>query len=121
VLLFALRKVDEQQLIAQAGAGLPLAKKRPAAGKVLDDGGLSELFGLELAKDAPPVAAAAGKQAKPGRGKTPTASTSKAARAEKRKTRSRSHASAGPPRSARHGMRRRSRSREGKGGAAVRG
>lgn len=47
-LLFRLRKVDERELIATAGKGLPLSKKAPAAGRVLADGDLSELFGLEL-------------------------------------------------------------------------
>ncbi|HEY3352109.1 MAG TPA: SWIM zinc finger family protein [Polyangia bacterium] len=48
-LLFRLRQVDEQQLIAHAGAGVPLAKQGPAAEKVLGDAGLSELFGIDLA------------------------------------------------------------------------
>jgi uncharacterized Zn finger protein len=50
-LLFKLRKVDEKDLIAKAGRGLPLSRKGPAQEKVLaDDGlsGLSELFGLDL-------------------------------------------------------------------------
>jgi uncharacterized Zn finger protein len=47
-LLFKLRKVDEKALIAKAGKGVPLAKKGPAAAKVLADEGLSELFGLDL-------------------------------------------------------------------------
>ncbi|MEW6746740.1 MAG: SWIM zinc finger family protein [Planctomycetota bacterium] len=49
-LLFRLRKVDEKDLIAKAGRGLPLAKTGPAEGKVLAAGAadLSELFGLEL-------------------------------------------------------------------------
>jgi hypothetical protein len=51
-LLFRLRQVDEQQLIARAGTGVPLAKKGPAGEKVLGDAGLSELFGIDLA-DAP--------------------------------------------------------------------
>jgi uncharacterized Zn finger protein len=47
-LLFKLRKVDEKDLIASAGKGLPLSKKGPASGKVLSSDGLSELFGLEM-------------------------------------------------------------------------
>lgn len=47
-LLFKLRKVDEKELIAKAGKGVPLSKKGPAAAKVLADDGLSELFGLDL-------------------------------------------------------------------------
>ena len=48
-LLFRLRKVDEKDLIAKAGSGLPLSKTGPAAEKVLAAAGLSELFGLEMA------------------------------------------------------------------------
>lgn len=50
-LIFKLRKVDEKDLIAKAGRALPLAKKGPAAEKILGGEGLSELFGLEI--DAP--------------------------------------------------------------------
>jgi uncharacterized Zn finger protein len=50
-LLFRLRKVDEKDLIAKAGSGLPLSRTSPAAHKLLGDGDLSELFGLEMAKD----------------------------------------------------------------------
>jgi len=48
-LLFKLRKVDEKELVARAGTGLPLARKAPAAEKVLAGGDLSEIFGLEMA------------------------------------------------------------------------
>jgi uncharacterized Zn finger protein len=47
-LLFKLRKVDEKDLIAKAGKGLPLSKKGPAKDKVLAADGLSQLFGLEM-------------------------------------------------------------------------
>ncbi len=47
-LLFKLRKVDEKDLIAKAGKGLPLSKKGPAEDKVLAGAGLSELFGLDM-------------------------------------------------------------------------
>ena len=47
-LLFKLRKVDEKDLIAKAGKGVPLSKKGPADDRVLAAGSLSELFGLEL-------------------------------------------------------------------------
>jgi uncharacterized Zn finger protein len=49
-LLFKLRKVDAQDLIAKAGKGLPLSKRAPASDKVLADAGLSELFGLEMSQ-----------------------------------------------------------------------
>ena len=47
-LLFKLRKVHENDLIAKAGKGIPLSKHGPADGRVLAADGLSELFGLEL-------------------------------------------------------------------------
>jgi len=48
-LLFKLRRVHEQDLIAKAGSGIPLSKSGPLANKVLGGEGLSELFGLEMA------------------------------------------------------------------------
>ncbi len=51
-LLFRLRCVDEKELIATAGKGLPLANRGPASSKVLAGDGLSGLFGLEMAPDA---------------------------------------------------------------------
>ena len=48
-LLFTLRKVDAKDLVARAGAGLPLATKAPAAGKTLDPSKLAEVFGIEMA------------------------------------------------------------------------
>ena len=59
-LLFTLRRVDAKDLVARAGAGLPLAKKAPAAGKMLDQSKLAEVFGIEMADaDAPDVRAQA--------------------------------------------------------------
>jgi uncharacterized Zn finger protein len=57
-LLFALRKVDQQDLIARAGKGLAGTGKGPTAGKVLDAGDLSEMFGIEMAQAAKPRTAA---------------------------------------------------------------
>ncbi len=64
-LLFKLRRVDEADLLATAGTGLPLSHKGPAADRVLEDAGLEELFGLELggAEAAPAAAAPIGKEA----------------------------------------------------------
>ena len=62
-LLFALRKVDEKDLITKAGKDLPLSRKGPAAGKILGEKGLSEIFGIEMA--APPPKA---KAKRPGPG-----------------------------------------------------
>jgi uncharacterized Zn finger protein len=47
-LLFTLRGVDQNDLIAKAGSSLPLSKSGPATDKVLVTDGLSELFGLDL-------------------------------------------------------------------------
>ena len=82
-LLFALRKVDQQDLIARAGRGLA-AGKGPKAGKVLDTGDLSEMFGIEMAQAAKPRTAAARK--KPAARVEPVA-TSKPPSTAKRKAR----------------------------------
>ncbi len=55
-LLFKLRKVSERDLIAGAAKGLRLGGKAPAAERVLDEKGLSEIFGLEMANGAQPEA-----------------------------------------------------------------
>jgi uncharacterized Zn finger protein len=51
-LLFVLRGVDENELIARAGTDLPLSKATPHAAKVLDHGDVAALFGLEMAETA---------------------------------------------------------------------
>jgi uncharacterized Zn finger protein len=51
-LLFRLRGVDETELIASAGNGIPLATNAPAASKILSNDDLS-IFGLDLAEIAP--------------------------------------------------------------------
>jgi uncharacterized Zn finger protein len=48
-LLFALRKVNQQDLITQAGKGLSRKRKGPTTEKVLEGGDLSEIFGIEMA------------------------------------------------------------------------
>lgn len=53
-LLFTLRKVDAQDLVASAGAGLSAPKDRPATAKVLehaDSDALSSIFGIDIARD----------------------------------------------------------------------
>jgi uncharacterized Zn finger protein len=47
-LLFRLRKVDEKDLLAGAAAGLPVSRKKPRSGKVLDAEDISGIFGLDL-------------------------------------------------------------------------
>ena len=61
-LLFALRKVDQQDLIARAGKDMARTGKRPNAGKVLDESDLSEMFGIEITQPAKPRAAAGRKK-----------------------------------------------------------
>ncbi|HUH85558.1 MAG TPA: SWIM zinc finger family protein [Stellaceae bacterium] len=51
-LLFLLRGVDENDLIARAGQGMTLTKAAPTAAKVLSDGDVAALFGLEMAQAA---------------------------------------------------------------------
>ena len=49
-LLFHLRAVDENDLVAHLDTALPLAKKGPGAGKVLESDDISALFGLDMAE-----------------------------------------------------------------------
>ena len=51
-LLFVLRGVDENELLAGAGPDLALKKAAPGAAKVLDDRDVAALFGLEMADAA---------------------------------------------------------------------
>ena len=51
-LLFVLRGVDENELLATAGQDVALGKAAPAAAKVLDDSDIAALFGLEMAETA---------------------------------------------------------------------
>ncbi len=76
-LLFKLRKVDEKDLIAKAGKGMPLSKKDPTAAKVLADDELSDIFGLDLG---------AGEAKKP-RAKKPSRAVTKKPKVAKRKAR----------------------------------
>ena len=48
-LLFRLHEVDDEELIAKAGKGIPLAKTGPARSKVLDTANLADIFGLDIA------------------------------------------------------------------------
>ncbi len=51
-LLFHLRAVDGNDLVADLDTALPLAKKGPDAGKVLESDDLSALFGLDIAEES---------------------------------------------------------------------
>ena len=57
-LLFTLRKVDQQDLIAKAGSDLSKTRKGPAGAKVLESDDLSGMFGIEMAPTTPPKRAA---------------------------------------------------------------
>jgi hypothetical protein len=52
-LIFTLRGVNAQDLVTQAGAGLPTSKQRPVTGKVLDPSLLADVFGIEMADVVP--------------------------------------------------------------------
>jgi uncharacterized Zn finger protein len=54
-LLFVLRKVDQQDLIARASAGLPHGRKRPLAKSMLDADDLGAMFGIEIAEMPKPA------------------------------------------------------------------
>ena len=58
-LLFVLRGVDENELLAGAGQELSLTTAAPASAQVLDDGDVAALFGLEMAEPAKADAAIA--------------------------------------------------------------
>jgi uncharacterized Zn finger protein len=56
-LLFELRGVDENELLASAGQDLALTRAAPGAEKILDNSDVAALFGLEMAEFATPNAA----------------------------------------------------------------
>jgi len=83
-LLFLLRGVDENELLAGAGEDLPLSKAAPSAAKMLDDSEVAALFGLEMDETAnlgTPTAPKRPQRFKTLKGsKTPAKSKSPAAR-----------------------------------------
>jgi uncharacterized Zn finger protein len=85
-LLFTLRKVDAKELVARAGAGLPLPKQAPGSAKVLDEAKIAGIFGIEMAEtaqSAPPRMAVAARK-KPAVKKSPVTRKKKAAPARKK-------------------------------------
>jgi hypothetical protein len=67
-LLFRLRAVDEAELVAGVGTGLPMAAATPAAGKVLPADDVAALFGLDMpAADAAAAVPAAERQPRKSR------------------------------------------------------
>jgi uncharacterized Zn finger protein len=72
--LFVLRGVEAQALVAQASAGLPQSgAKAPAAGKRLEAPDLSAMFGIEMAEPAAPATAGRPKHGSVGKATAPTA------------------------------------------------
>jgi uncharacterized Zn finger protein len=60
--LFALRRVDANDLIRQIDTGLPESRKRPASSKVLDDAFVADVFGIEMAEIYAPSKPTAGRK-----------------------------------------------------------
>lgn len=77
-LLFALRRVEANDLVRQAGAGLPKSTKQPVTSKVLDDALVADVFGLEMADAFAPPMPAAGRK-KPPAGKVTAKKATKSA------------------------------------------
>jgi uncharacterized Zn finger protein len=69
-LLFRLRKVDEKDLLAGATAGLPVSRKKPRTGKVLDAADISGIFGLDLDSGPVPEPARAASRKSAGKPRT---------------------------------------------------
>jgi uncharacterized Zn finger protein len=90
-LLFRLRQVNEHELIASAGAQVPLTRKGPAAGKVLQDTDLADVFGVELAR-APDAASPGGRKPKVRRSSVTAAPPPKRKTAPPRKKKTRTAA-----------------------------
>jgi uncharacterized Zn finger protein len=67
-LLFTLRKVAAQELIARAGEAAPPVAKAPGAGRILDSSKLADVFGIDLGgagPAAPPAKRATAKRKSP--------------------------------------------------------
>jgi uncharacterized Zn finger protein len=65
-LLFGLRKVDANELIARAGESGTPVQKRPAAGRILDSSKLADVFGIDFGGvDAKPSHKTAAKKGEP--------------------------------------------------------
>ncbi len=70
-LLFELRGVDESELLANAGGEVSLKKSAPATAKLLDDGDVAALFGLEMVEPGrpdTPISSGRSRQRKTSRG-----------------------------------------------------
>ena len=80
-LLFLLRKVDHNALIATAGRDLTLGGTGPRAGRVLEEPGLAEMFGIDMA--APTVAPVKGAVTRAAKKKRAVAPAAKAKRSSR--------------------------------------
>jgi uncharacterized Zn finger protein len=89
-LLFVLRNVDQKELLAGAGQDLAFTKAKSGA-KVIDDGDIAALFGLEMAEPAATETPVSIASARPKRSKPPAvkhvAATGKRSQSRKRRRR----------------------------------
>jgi uncharacterized Zn finger protein len=69
-LLFVLRNVDQKELLAGAGRDLAFTQAKPSA-KVIDDGDVAALFGLEMAEAPAAETPVSFASARPKRSKRP--------------------------------------------------
>jgi uncharacterized Zn finger protein len=83
-LLFVLRGVDENELIASAGQDFPLSRVTPGVAKVLNDTDAAALFGLEMAHTAGSDGNKAPKRQRPKVSKTPSSDRTAASKQLKR-------------------------------------
>ena len=101
-LLFTLRKVDQQDLIAKAGSDLSKTQKGPAAAKVLAGEDLSGMFGIEMAPTPKPMRGATPTPKRAAAGAiTPKASTPAKAKESAKRTSSTTPAKPSKPLAAR--------------------
>ena len=89
-LLFRLRGVNENDLVADIGSALPIAKKGPGAVKVLESDDMAALFGLEMgepvvATEAVPVTVAKAPTVRKAAAALPKLATLKSAPAKKKR------------------------------------
>jgi len=68
-LLFRLRSVDHQELIAHAGKELPASRNRVSTTRVLEVDNLSDIFGIEIAESDEPATKQRAAKTKAARGK----------------------------------------------------
>jgi len=85
-LLFALRGVDESELVAGADRGAARLNSGPAAAKLLGEGDVAALFGLDMAEDVGSNDAAEPRK-RSARAKTPGSTKGKQSRQTRRKDR----------------------------------